>query len=603
MRDDCSSGPTDAGATGAVWGAPFALASQCTGAALPSTIGAATVTRASSAYCPKSDGTFALVTSDQPRLGRFGVLVEGPATALETAPRDGTNAAWVKTNMTAALNQTGADGTANSATRITATANNATILQTYNDTAADRKTFGVSIRRPSGCGTGTVEVTEDNGAGFTCDVTIALAVGMDAGCQWVRVTQNGDTSHDTAQICETGCGALSSAIEDPVFGVKLATNADCLDFDFAQLEETISKFSTTPVVSGTRANEVFEIASASWPTAAGSIEMSMAPMWSPPNTNGDYRMIFDTRDSSSGDGVYVYDLDSSVTYGVRNTGGTSQTTTADLIDSALAPFGKPRFWQVEWDAAAVRINVQGVRRGTNTVAVNVPATNGTAKPGGIYSTNLWGYGWFSDINVVVSGNAPASTAVATVGDSILLGAWDVKIGDAMSIYLSDARQRKWVTPFAISGAKIDAAAGNCTSQYTTNVQGKTFDVIAYNCGINNLLAGESAAVAWGKSETLLNQMLSDGFRVVVANITPCNGYGPCPAEAVTAAYNVSLAAWCTTNAANCSLYDANAAMGDGVGALKTVCNTNCGSAAACDSLHPSNACSITYAQEIGALIP
>ena len=59
-----------------------------------------------------------------------GLLIEETRTNVVLHNRDLTNAAWVKTNMTAVKDQTGVDGVANSASKITATAANATVLQT-----------------------------------------------------------------------------------------------------------------------------------------------------------------------------------------------------------------------------------------------------------------------------------------------------------------------------------------------------------------------------------------------------------------------------------------------------------------------------------------
>jgi hypothetical protein len=100
-----------------------------------------------------------------------GTIVESAATQLVTPTasiRDLTNAAWVKTTMTTALTSTGADGTANSATRCTASAGNATVLQTL-VAAATSRTVSFLIKRVTG--TGNIELTQD-GATYTNIATL-----------------------------------------------------------------------------------------------------------------------------------------------------------------------------------------------------------------------------------------------------------------------------------------------------------------------------------------------------------------------------------------------------------------------------------------------
>jgi hypothetical protein len=67
-----------------------------------------------------------------------GLLVEEARVNLAIWGRDLTNAAWTKTNMTTAKTATGADGSANGATTLTATAGNATVLQSITSASAAR---------------------------------------------------------------------------------------------------------------------------------------------------------------------------------------------------------------------------------------------------------------------------------------------------------------------------------------------------------------------------------------------------------------------------------------------------------------------------------
>jgi hypothetical protein len=104
-----------------------------------------------------------------------GLLLEGARTNLLLWNRDLTNAAWVKTNVTATKDQTGLDGAANSATRLTATAANGTCLQAVTF-ASGNKIVSAWIRRITG--TGNIDMTLDGGTTWTT-VTVTSA--------WTRV--------------------------------------------------------------------------------------------------------------------------------------------------------------------------------------------------------------------------------------------------------------------------------------------------------------------------------------------------------------------------------------------------------------------------------
>ena len=75
------------------------------------------IMRASTKYVSASDGLYASVPAGVFGLGsNNGGLIEEARTNDALWSRDMTNAAWVKTTMTTALNAVGIDGTANSAT-------------------------------------------------------------------------------------------------------------------------------------------------------------------------------------------------------------------------------------------------------------------------------------------------------------------------------------------------------------------------------------------------------------------------------------------------------------------------------------------------------
>lgn len=150
----------------------------------------------------------------------LGLLIEGARTNLSLWSNDGTNAAWVKSNMTTAQTSTGPDGAANSATRLTASAGNATILQTVVSGSATRA-YSVWLRRITG--TGNIDLTVDNGVGWT--------------------TKTLTTSWQRFDISQ-------AAVTNPVFGVRIVTNGDAIDFYGSQLESAAFPSSLIPTTTG-----------------------------------------------------------------------------------------------------------------------------------------------------------------------------------------------------------------------------------------------------------------------------------------------------------------------------------------------------------------
>jgi hypothetical protein len=181
-------------------------------------------TRASNGWEFNSAGNLAQYGADVPRFGydqstlaARGLLMEMARANLALHSRDFTQSAWVKTNITAALNVTGIDGVANTASRLTATAGNATALQTITSASANHVT-SFFVRRISG--TGTVEITQNGGTTWTA-ITITSA--------WQRFV------------------IPAATILNPVIGFRLGTNGDVIAVDVAQTEA--EAFPTSPIIT------------------------------------------------------------------------------------------------------------------------------------------------------------------------------------------------------------------------------------------------------------------------------------------------------------------------------------------------------------------
>lgn len=181
--------------------------------------GTATFTRATAAWTKLSTGLWASVASGVARscylgnstaVGTYGgYLAETAGTQLVTPTasiRGMDDASWVKVNVTAAKTATGIDGVVNSASRVTATANAGTILQTL-VAAASTRTYSLFIRRVTGTGT----ITISQGA-TTLDVTSSLNAST-----YTRVQ-------------------LAASVLNAAFGITFGTDTDAIDVDFNQFE-------------------------------------------------------------------------------------------------------------------------------------------------------------------------------------------------------------------------------------------------------------------------------------------------------------------------------------------------------------------------------
>lgn len=180
-------------------------------------------------------------------LAAKGLLIEEQRTNVAIYQRDLTNAAWSKSNITAALNMTGIDGVSNSASRITAGANNGTVLQAIT-LASSQRSQSAYLQRITG--SGTVYMTTDGGTTWT-DVT--------------------------SQVGSAGTWALASipaqTVTNPSIGFKLATSGDAIGVDWAQNEN--GAFPTSrlpPITTGTitRAADVASLTGVALTTLQGA---------------------------------------------------------------------------------------------------------------------------------------------------------------------------------------------------------------------------------------------------------------------------------------------------------------------------------------------
>lgn len=137
----------------------------------------------------------------------LGLTIEGSRLKSALWISDFTNAAWVKTNITAAKDATGITGVANSASTLTATAGNGTALQTVTIASAEF-TFPVFVKRKTG--SGNIDITDNNGT------------------NWTTLTELSSEVFTRYDITRTQA--------NPVIGFRVVTSGDEVEVDFGELE-------------------------------------------------------------------------------------------------------------------------------------------------------------------------------------------------------------------------------------------------------------------------------------------------------------------------------------------------------------------------------
>lgn len=191
--------------------------------------GTPTFTRAG-ATAPRVNaaGLIEVVAADTPRFDYDpvtraikGLLIEEARTNPVLWNRDLTNAVWAKSNATAAKDQTGVDGVANSASSLTATAANGTCKQAIT-LASSARSQTVYVKRL--VGSGDIYMSMDNEATWS-----AVA----ATSAWTRVSMPTQT------------------LANPTVVLWIVTSGDSIAVDLVQNES--GTFATSPIPTTTAA--------------------------------------------------------------------------------------------------------------------------------------------------------------------------------------------------------------------------------------------------------------------------------------------------------------------------------------------------------------
>lgn len=256
--------------------------------------------------------------------------------------RDLTNAVWVKTNATATKNQVGADGAANSASLITATANNGTILQTFTSSVFDRA-FQIDVKRVSG--TGTLEAT------------------IDGGTTWQTITP-ASSSYDVMSPKVI----FQAAVTNPVVGFRIGTSGDSFAVDFALLIvppanwPSLAPIHARPITTTATVQTFIERAYASFPDSSPLSIIARGAFgfyWQGrASRNGGYPMTSASKiflNAVQGTGEVVFKNGAS--------GATQTTAGVWKFDNALTQVNKIAGW---CDATNLRMACNGVLAGAAT---------------------------------------------------------------------------------------------------------------------------------------------------------------------------------------------------------------------------------------------
>lgn len=305
-----------------------------------------------------------------PAASLLGYLSEPAATQLIAATadiRDMTTASWaLGATMTRARTSVGADGTPNTATRLTggAVAAANTILYTLT-AAASSRTYSVKIKRITG--TGPVRLTQDGGATST-DISAQLSTS-----QYVTVQLN------QSQL-------------NAAFGIMIDTDGDAVDADFNQFEALEQATSCILTGGGTRNGDVLSYA------LAGNGLSSVGTMYSEvtPNAGSGIRYVMEISDGSTANRCTLFTNGAGATLGVRVISGT--TTQLASAGGATPAAGIKGKYALTWSSLGATSYLNGTPISTvgaitppvgmNKISISIDGVPSSGVQGNSYNKNI-----------------------------------------------------------------------------------------------------------------------------------------------------------------------------------------------------------------------
>lgn len=268
----------------------------------------------------------------------LGLLVEESRENVCLHNRDGTDAVWVKLNMTAAKDQVGEDGVANSASSLLATAGNATAIQAFTiGSTAQTGTF--SIKRL--IGTGDVDITIDDGVTFTTVNINSLT--------WTRFD-------------------VTQTLANPDIGVRIVTSGDKIAIDFQGLEAGAFPTSRIATVASsvTRNADLVQTTDVSWyNVSVGTLYVEASET----NATARDNFILELSDNSASDRIlFQRQSNQDQRFLILGPGNDASLIDVDAWDTANTLVRSAAAWALN-DAEHF---VNGVRSGTGDQVVDIP---------------------------------------------------------------------------------------------------------------------------------------------------------------------------------------------------------------------------------------
>lgn len=494
-------------------------------------------TRASSAYYTKSDGTLCLLGNDTCRRERMGLLVEIPSTNDITAPRDGTDASWVKVNVTA-TRATGADGVAAAGTTFTATAGSGSVLTTVTALAAIRST---SMRVRARTVTGAVYVSRNN-----LSTETDIGPSLSSTWKWVRARCGGnDPSGDDLNFSGIdNCievNALTSSVLNPVIGFQFANSGDAIDVDFVQDEAL--PYATSPMVGFARAVEYGTVAlDGGLPVDNGEMSVDLVFNYQAGASSiAGVSVWVDTSAVTASPGTASYFDQSGGTWfeDQRNSGTGRTNLSTGSHYPPVAALG--RNFRVDYGAGNVTIWSDGLR--IKNSASNVLDAHTAPYTIGAFATHVDPMdGWIARVKWTAGVQTVGSAKTINLfGDSIVEGnggAPNSRPQNYVSAFVGGRAVGKYIINSASSGATID----DCRTIWDAQVaQSVSWGVVPSNpqllqCGINN--SADDPAVVCGKIIAGHNIARDAGIATIASTITPWHAQAT-----YVGAVNTCLRAW------------------------------------------------------------
>ena len=549
--------------------------------------------------CYSNDGqTLTQCGINQPRVSSgtaastvLGIWKESVRNNLVLHSRDLSQAVWTKTNMTCTRTATGMRNDVNGATRCTATAPNATVLQTTVIAAATRNT---SLHVKTVTLAGSFQPTRD-GATFT------TATGLSTSL-WKRVV-----SEEVPGCAGGNCVVLSqmtSGIANPTIGFRLTNTGDVVDIDFVQDEET--ETASTPIVTGAaslpRDLDVIDLPAVVSPTAATGLCVSSVGVTGGPYSAGGTAqqtvLTSGTLGTNFNSSLYVWSYSSVVTGIVANDLG----LVGQVVSAGAVTWG-PLFSAP--DTLSYKTGIYHTGSLLRTCARDV-CDVGTASTMGTpaFTRLLLGRattvavtqfsGVIKQVMVDPSGRCwPVRNGpVAWVGDSIVYGNGSIPLDPPSR--LTDLQPAR---PVFNSGVGSNVIA-SCGARYNTDIAGK-YQTLIWSCGVNDMAAGTAGATAATAAQVFLADARARGMKVIITGIMPWkNSAGWTLAKQTeTVAYNSAMSTWAGANGA--FYVPTIASMGGGSGDADILL----GAYDSGDLIHPNAAGALQFATLVNAVTP